>query len=316
MEIVACFDHKFVMPTGVMIYSICANNREEDINFHLVCDESVSDKDEKDLTDTISAFESKGVFFYRTKSAMFKEFPICQNGRLPASAYYRLLLTEILPKTINKVLYLDGDCIIRHSLLPLWNIDVEGYAIAAVPDGRDGDISIYNRLRYSSQLGYFNSGVMLINLDYWRKNEVVTMFADYVIQYPDRITLADQDVLNVLFCKKKLSIPIKYNLICSFLLRTPRWVYRKYENELREALKNPVIIHFTGNIKPWYRHSRFLHPYRSSFFKYQEQTIWKGYTENKTSIEERLKSFVGDILRFLKLKVPLNPIFVNVPPVD
>ena len=315
MEIVACFDHKFVMTTGVMIYSVCANNREKNINFHLVCDESVSEKDEKDLKDIISAFESKGVFIYRTQSAMFKDFPICQTGRLPVSAFYLLLLTEILPKTIDKVLYLDGDCIIRHSLLPLWNIDVEGYAIAAVPDCQEGDIRKYNRLRYSSQLGYFNSGVMLINLDYWRKNEVVTMFADYVTQYPDRIKSADQDVFNVLFSKKKLSIPIKYNLTHGFLWTTPRWDYWKYEKEFQEALKDPVIIHFTGK-KPWYKHNRFLHPYRSSFFKYQEQTVWKGYTENVSSIKERLRGFVGDILRFLRLKAPLMPKFINVPPVD
>lgn len=315
MEIVACFDRAFIMPTGVMLFSVCANNREENINFHLVIDESVSDKDEKDINKTITDFDSKKVFFYRITSDISKAFPITQVGRLFASAYYRLFLSDILPKTLNKVLYLDGDCIVRHSLLPLWNLDFEDNAIAAVPDCKEGDIMKYNRLRYSPQLGYFNAGVMLINLDYWRMHGVVEMFTDFAINHHDQIKSEDQDVLNVIFCKNKKDLPIKYNLISGYLKTKCTWDYWKYEKDLNEALNDPVIIHFTSK-KPWYKYNRFPHPFRNSFFKYQEQTIWKGYREDRCPMKTRLRYFVGDFLRLLKLKAPLMPQFINVPPVD
>lgn len=315
MEIVACLDRAFIMPTGVMLYSVCANNREENINFHIVIDESVSDKDEKDIIKTITDFDSKKVFIYRISSDICKGFPIFQVGRLFASAYYRLFLSEILPETVDKVLYLDGDCIVRHSLLPLWNLDLEDNAIAAVPDCKEGDITKYNRLRFSPQLGYFNAGVLLINLDYWRRHRVVELFTDFAVNHHDQIQSEDQDVLNATFCNSKKNLPIKYNLISGYLRIERTWDYWKYETDWNDALNDPVIIHFTGR-KPWYKNDRFPHPFRSSFFKYQEQTMWKGYREDRCPMKARLRYFVGDSLRLLKLKAPLKPQFIDVPPVD
>ena len=55
MDIVACTDKWFVMPTGVMMYSVCANNQDTEIMFHLVVDESVTDADRNDLKKTVES---------------------------------------------------------------------------------------------------------------------------------------------------------------------------------------------------------------------------------------------------------------------
>ena len=212
MEIVACLDKGFVMPTGVMMYSVCMNNQDTEIMFHLVVDESVTDADRNDLKRTVESFEGKKVTFYTVNSRNFQEMPALVKGyRITQSAYYRLFLTEILPTNLDKVLYLDGDIIVRHSLLPLWNTDLTNSSLAAVIDYEEETMSFYERLNYPRRYSYFNSGVLLINLKYWREHDVVKVFNSYIEEHRSDIVYHDQDVLNAVFYNKKILLPIKYN---------------------------------------------------------------------------------------------------------
>lgn len=160
LHIAVCLDSGYVMPTGVMMYSVCVNNPEVDIDFHVLVDESVTKIDQQDLIDTVQSFHGKRVLFYSVKSIITQRFPLIKQ-RLTRAAYYRLFLSDTLLPAIEKVLYLDCDTIVRHSLLRLWNTDLTGYAVGVVMDVSDGDIRIYNRLRYPFTKGYFNSGVLL-----------------------------------------------------------------------------------------------------------------------------------------------------------
>jgi len=316
IHIVACLDKGYVMPTGVMIYSACANNPDSDIDFHMVVDESVSDNDKKDLIDTISQFEGKRGFFYSVNSHLYKIFPLTNFKWLTRATYYRILLPEILPDSVRKVIYIDGDCIIRHSLIPLWRTDISEIAIGAVFNAFEGQIERFNRLRYSPDLGYFNAGVLLINIDYWRKHNVVNSLTDYIYRYPERIAFEDQDVMNVVLKDSKKSLPPKYNFQTDMLRCTPCFHYWKYEEELKEAIADPVIIHFTSREKPWYKYMRNPHPYKSSFVKYQNQTKWKGVKIEKRFLKVRSRNYIGDILRFIKILPPIRPRYIELSPID
>ena len=316
INIVACLDKGFVMPTGVMVYSACVNTPNVDTDFHFVIDESVTDEDKKSIDDTIGQFQGKHSFYYNVSDHLLNitKF-VCKSG-LPLITYYRLFLTEILPNDIEKVLYLDGDCIVRHSLQPLCDIDLSDYAVGSVFDMYDGDIEFYNRLRYAPEKGYFNAGVLLINLDYWRRHDVINDFIDYLNTYPERIMLEDQDVLNVVFQDKKLAIPIKYNFQMNFLNKIPKWYYWKYEEELTKAQKDPVIVHFAGFYKPWDKRIRHPHPFDSTFYKYQDQTIWRGQRVERRKLKTRIINNVGTILRKLRLMPPKESLYKEYPPID
>lgn len=316
MQIVACCDKGFVMPTGVMVYSVCVNNQDVDIDFHIVLDESVSEKDKNNLADTIHQFSGKKAFFYTVGSEQTKRFPLVNASNLTRATYYRLFLTEILPTSIDKILYLDGDIIVRHSLRPLWNTDISDYAVGAVIDWAEGHIEKYNRLRYPYHIGHFNAGVLLVNLDYWRKKNVIKDFMDYLNNYSDRIIHEDQDVMNVVFQNVKYKLPIKYNFQTGFLRNFPFWDYWKYEKEYKEALNDPVIVHFTEGCKPWYAYNRYPQPYRSTFYKYQDQTIWKNKQVRSGMIKRRVRVFISVILAKMRIMMPQKPIFIDVPPID
>jgi len=313
MDIVACFDHGFVMPTGVMVYSVCANNADVDIVFHLVVDESVTENDKKDLVTTITAFQGKQVRFYEVSSQRCAVYPLLKAERLTRATYYRLFLAEILPSTVDKVLYLDGDCIVRHSLSSLWNTDLSAYAVGVAPAKSENDMVLYKRLDYPAENGYFNAGVMLINLEYWRQHDVTGQFVGYIGTYSDRIKWEDQDVLNVLFHDKKLTISLKYNLQTGFLYKNDAWHLKE---DVAETIKDPVIVHYSAVNKPWLAYSRCPHPFVSTFLKYQNLTKWKGVRYEKRTVKQQFKNYIGDFLREIGFFSPRKNWYVESSPLD
>ena len=316
MHIVACFDHGFVMPTGVMIYSVCVNNPDVDIDFHLVVDESVTEKDRQGLMSTVSRFSGKQVILYETSSQQYNNLPFYNNDRMTRATYYRLFLTEILPDSVDKVLYIDGDCIVRRSLLPLWNTDLENYAIGAAYVKVLKGNEYYERLAYPPRFGYFNSGVLLVNMTYWRRHNLVSVFANYIETHKDRIKWWDQDVQNAVLYDKKKAIPLKYNMQTDCLYKDQTWGPWHSEDEIAEAINDPVIIHYIFKNKPWASYSRNPHPYRSSFLKYQKQTVWRGCRTGKLTLRKRVRVFIGDSLRKLGVRPPLKSPFMDIKPID
>lgn len=270
IEIVACTDHRYVMLVGVMIHSVCKNNKDQEVRFHIVIDENVTEEDRNDLRDVAGR---NVVLFYEVGSQAFLSMPLFPH--ISRATYYRLLIPQILPEDIHKVLYLDCDIIVRHSLLPLWETDIDGYAVAAVIDNLDSDIGTFNRLRYSPQLGYFNAGVLLLNLKYCRENDIHSEILSYMKNHSENIIFCDQDILNYVLRERKRPLPIKYNFQTAFLFSVEHCAfdYWKYEKEVLEARKDPVILHYSTE-KPWKEGCN--HPFRSTFLRYQDETKWKG----------------------------------------
>jgi lipopolysaccharide biosynthesis glycosyltransferase len=308
MDIVACTDKRFVMPTGVMMYSVCCNNEDADIVFHLVCSNNVSDKDKADLCGEISKFSGKKIVFYDIDTNFVEKIPAITNRTdITITAYFRLFLTEILPDTIDKVLYLDGDVIVRNAILPLWNLDISNYPIAAATDCMVAvEPEEFERLGYPMSYGYFNSGVCILNLDYWRKNNCIKDFIGLLVD-GDKLRYYDQDVLNMLFHTSKLDLPIKYNLMCDYVYKNPKWSNTKFEKEISEALQDPVIIHYAGSgDKPWYKYIRNKSPLSALFYKYQNYTMWKGIKYDLRSPKLKIINFIADLMRVIGLKPKMS----------
>lgn len=316
IDITVCLDGGFVVPTGVMMYSICENNPDVDISFHLVIDNSVTLENKKDLSDNLSVFgDQVNIEFYAVDVCVRLPSTAIRQG-LTNATYYRLFLANILPDNIDKVLYLDGDVIVRHSLLPLWNTDMANYAIAAASDSIGSDNDYGNRLVYPSEAGYFNAGVLLINLKYWRENNVYQKITDMIKGSNLIFRFHDQDVLNHLFWKEKKCLSIKYNLNGGFLSRSFSCNNTNDEKEIIEARRDPVIVHFTGFFKPWEKYIRDMHPYSSTFYKYQDMTKWKNVRVDNRPFIIRIKNYLSDILRRLGIMSSMEPYYLIVEPID
>jgi len=305
MEIVACTDTHFIMPTGVMMYSVCVNNADEPITFHIVIDKGVTERQKDDLRKTVQAFPHKSVAFYCVDGANYEKLPKRENyPSITQATYYRLDLAKILPSDIDKVLYLDGDIICRKSLSALWKTDISQYAVAGVPDVGEADFEKDNHLHLCPWTGYFNAGVLLINLKWWREHSVAEEFNSFIVNHSEWIQFQDQDVLNYVFNEHKLLLPITYNLETDFLCQGTD--YGIHLKEVMETIKDPTVLHFTTTQKPWKTSSR--HPFRSSFTKYWSQTIWKDEPlQEDRPLKLRIIKFCSGILRKLKLIPELPP---------
>lgn len=275
MDIVICINERYLMPAGVMLCSLFENNKEETITIHALLGEG-GDQCIKPMEEMTSRYHQT-IRFYSMKDVQTDDFPVglhYQESFITKEAYFRLFVMEVLPKDLEKVLYLDVDMVICDSIRELWNTDVSDVAVGAVPDCFHQDIHQANRIGYEVGLGIFNSGVLLINLNYWCEHHVMNSFIAYAREAKDHLKYHDQDVLNYVFRHSKIELPIRFNLQTIHMYQE-RFLYLhfRYFEEIREAFRHPVVIHYTGPNKPWF--SNAYHPLKGYFEKYRQMTPWK-----------------------------------------
>ena len=76
----------------------------------------------------------------------------------------------------------------------------------------------------------------------------------------------------------------------------------KFEKDISESLQEPVIIHYAGGDKPWFKYNEKDPPLSMLFYKYQKCTIWKGIKYDFRPPIMKLRNFIGDIMREIGLK--------------
>lgn len=271
------------MPTGVLMTSIGYNNGS-DTNYFILVNEEFTDDSRESLTRVANKFGNNISFFTITQE-MTKDFPFGradQPMHVSIATYYRLFVTEFLPKTVEKIIYLDGDIIVRRSLADLWTTDIDNYALGVIGDMHEVKHVQSERLPYDMKNeGYFNAGVLLINVKYWRENNSLKACYDVIEKYPELLKFHDQDVLNIAFHDKKKWLPVTYNMQTGFLFKNQKiWNSPQIEEDLNVMKHDPIIVHYTTD-KPW--KLECFSPYCKDWRKYFFRTEWK---KNKLEGEE------------------------------
>lgn len=299
MNIVLTFDNNYTSHAAVVIISLCQNNIGCH-HFYIISD-YISKQNKGSL---MTLVESLGcnISFYDVDMNLLKDFPIgagTTNTYVTLATYYRLFMIDILPHEVNKVLYLDCDIVINGKLDKLWNWKFSSNAcIAAVEEQYKVGKKRAKALGYQENYSYFNAGVLLIDMTKIRQVYSSQKAIAYIKQNINKIKFHDQDVLNALFYDKKDFFPLTFNVLDIFLLRKSTIPFR-YQTELTD-LKNPIIIHYSGPLKPW--HKECTHPLKSLYNKYLNQTLWKNdlpsykYTTKLSRYSYYLKTLIRKIL--------------------
>lgn len=312
MNILICPSHNYIMPYGIMLESLFTNNEGEDIQVYSINDEDVTEDDIKDLDDIAKKHHTQKIIYRTFTEDIFNIFPNLGMNHVNRTSYYRLFAATLLPKEVIKILYIDGDIIISDNIKNLWETDVEGIAVAGVMN-QSQSFDNYNRLHYSSKLGYINGGVLLINLSYWREQQVECRFIDFIHNFPERIKWHDQDVLNYVLRREKRLLPLKYNVQHKFYYKSEYRMmdYWILESEILDAQKNPVVLHFTGDEKPWQIGCQ--HPRVKVFLYYKKKTKWSDTPLLQLQIRktwiQQLRSQIRLLFEFLHIlphKVYIN----------
>ena len=288
MHIAFNIDSNYMQHCAVTLVSIFENNKEEDISIHIIA-RGLTENNKQVLREITERYHD-AIFFYEPDMKLLEGFNIRKfSKRISLATYYRCILSRLLPTSIDKVIYLDCDLVILGSIRPFWDISLEGVGVAAVEDMGCREPERYEILQYPMEYSYFNAGVLLINLDFWRKHDIAQACIDYYHNYPERILYNDQDLLNSVLYKDKKLIDIKWNVQDAFYRRSSH-VVQEHDKKNIEALLHPVILHYT-NRKPWKYDSQ--HPLRHKYFHYLDFTPWKG--------ERSLDKPINKIKRFMRL---------------
>lgn len=267
---IACtFDDGYSRHCAVLLSSIFENNKESLFDIYILSD-FISEANQGKLSRLVVDKYGQKLHYIQVDRKQFEGLPF--GGKflnISLAAYYRLVLPDVLPRSLDKILYLDCDIVVDGEISSLWNFDLRKKAVAGVEDCIRVSSNAPARLGYPASYSYFNSGVMLMNLSALREMQFTRKAFSYIRWHSKDIVYHDQDILNALLYDKKSFLPIKWNVMECFLFRHPL-VHSKYRQELGEAQRNPSVIHFTGKLKPWYEEC--AHPYKRTYYHYLNKT--------------------------------------------
>lgn len=236
IHLALCADANYAPHVATTLQSIFQHNQDADVQVHILC--SGMDAATLPRIEAVGQAFGRSVHCHEPDITRFAHLGI--HAHFSHAIYLRLLLPELFP-ALSRMLYLDCDLVVEAPLAELWAVDIDDAGCAAVP-GTPGDSS-------STRLGierYVNSGVLLLNLDYWRRHEVAARCIQWLENNPHLARMPDQDAINLVLNGQIVFVPEKWNLNpvttsgAQLLLDTPH-----------------RILHFAGPWKPWHRYYDF-----------------------------------------------------------
>ena len=206
-------------------------------------------------------------------SAYFQDAPVTRQ--YPQEMYYRLLAPHLLPDNLHRILYLDPDTLVINPLDPLWETDMQGNLFAAAAHTGTTELANnINQVRLGTDHNYFNSGVLLMDLDRGRDEISADSLFRFAEDHAKELLLPDQDMLNMMFGSRTLEVDDylwnydarNYN---TYLLRSGGRANMDW------VLSHTAILHFCGKSKPW--QSGYVHRFGILYKHYTQLTRRTGF---------------------------------------
>ena len=258
-------DNNYVEQLGVSIASILKSSAEDESFNFFILTAGIDGENRKKLEE-LKKIKDFNIKYISVNPDEFKNCKLLNQTDKEMSHYHVTLPTYFrykigsLLKDISKVLYLDCDIIIKKSLKPLFETDLGNNFFGMVKDAESE--------KEAKRLGlknYFNAGVMLINLDLWRKENLEEKLFKYSKENIDKILWQDQDVINLVCSERIKELKNEWNF--QFFL----YDFMDYQGLVKE-LKDASILHFAGRFKPWIE--PFEHPVLEEYYYYLGFTPW------------------------------------------
>jgi lipopolysaccharide biosynthesis glycosyltransferase len=171
------------------------------------------------------------------------------EAHLTRASYIRLLAPRLLPPQVGRVLYLDTDVLVRADVTDLSCLELNGLPAAAARDVMFANVP---HPRLGEVTDYFNTGVLVVDLDAWRTNG----FPERVIAVGEErsdLRFADQDAMHLVGTAWQELEP-EWNVQLGFLWGPEQTGH--LEDERERLTRDARIMHFTGSAKPWFFDSR------------------------------------------------------------
>lgn len=267
-------DKNFLFGCGVSIASVLLHNRDMDFVFHVFID--TLPEAEKQHFLQLAKDNNTCIQIHIVNCDRLKSFPTTKNWSV--AMYFRFIIGDYFIGQQSRVLYLDADIVCQGSINELPTLALGDNVAGVVPE-RDKKwwLSRSQSLECPAiENGYFNSGVLLLNIPAWAGEYVsgkgMSLLSDKNVTR--KLSFMDQDILNIILAGKVAFIAGKYNTQFSL------------NYELKDSFTNPindgtVLIHYVGPTKPW--HNWATYPSATPFLKAKDVSPWKAVSLLKPS---------------------------------
>ena len=248
VPIVFATDDNYVFATCVAIYSIIQNNADDDFHFILLT-KNVFSAENNSLISKLQDLCMVTIIYVDKEMVSNVKRTI---DYISEATFYRLLIPDLL-SGYSKCIYLDSDIVVVNEISELFKVDISDSYICGVSDiqfkqNLDGFKNHCNRIALPYPSKYVNAGVLLMNLDLIRKDNISKCFYENMVK---SFPMQDQDIIN-LCCKKKIKcLDVRYNYfsVYGFFNKNKEMVSSL---SLQPAdLSDISIIHYAATEKPW-----------------------------------------------------------------
>lgn len=271
IEVAFCCDAGYLQPLTVAVTSLLsASGAPQRLRIWLITS-PLADASAFDQVRQLAACAGARFALVEVPARPFADGALAVSEHLSVATYYRLMLPDLLPPSVRRLVYLDCDLIVRRPIEELWDFDLIGAPAAAVPNPRAFHFA---QLGLRDEREYFNAGVMLLDLDCWRRENLHGRALTYARERGAALRCHDQDALNHVLGGRWRPLDLRWNQQFKFF-QHPAYFLHVEPAALRRARRDPFIVHYTTNSKPW--HYDNDHPWRWLFFRFLDETPFRGW---------------------------------------
>lgn len=283
--VVYCSSDLFSEVCAVAMTSLFENNQHFSDITVFVIDDEISDKNKNRIKSIADKYSRNVVFIPLPVASEFygdERFNLKSLGH----TYARMILGDVIPKDVERIISLDSDTMVLDKIDDLWNTDMGDHPIAGVDDCM-GKVALVKTQHLPADCAHCNAGMFLIDLSVWREENWTQKFFLYMKGLFDKgIALGgyEEEVMNKLLYERMLVLPPRFNLMTleQVLSYEEIWKFREplhyySKEEIEEAKKHPVITHTTNffYIRKRIFEEKSDHPQRANYEKYRAMTPWK-----------------------------------------
>ena len=273
-------DDGYCQHLAVALVSLLANNKANRLDITILHG-GLSESNQRRLRSVVDGRSNARMTLYQLEKGSFSHLP--EVGHLTVATYFRLFLPLILAPDVRKVIYIDADTAVLADLRELWDTDLQGHPIAAAPEY---ERIHHRRLSLPDDVLRFNAGVMLIDLDVWRAEDLLAKCLAFIEQNAGILQSGDQDAMNVVLMRRVRFIGLEWNY----------QIYMRYrhvdgsgmsEEAFERIAANPKIVHFAGKRKPWRYRDEVR--YEATYLRYLKATPWRSFRQPDKTLRLMLR---------------------------
>jgi len=282
----------YALPMAVMLRSAAENLSPGRELVAWIVDDDLGDELRKRIEESLPGNAS--VKWLSPSRSNFEGIPLV--GRMPITTYDKLMIAELLPHDVRKVIWLDCDMLVLADLAELWEQPAGESDVLAVTDALVRTLSSRFGVRSFAALGldgsspYFNAGVLVIDPAKWRASGVASEAIKYLKRFRKFVFFWDQEALNVVLAGRWAEIDSRWNWSA-----TLDRISGTNGTSSANAEQRGRIVHFNGNIKPWIVREQWR--LDSIYFEVLDRTAWRGWRPTPTLTRSMLAWYGSSRIR-------------------